>query len=251
MIKNKLSHILIFFFVSSVIWAQEGTTNKTEGNEILKKVDENIMPVSYESYRKLINEEPDGSKKEFIFFTVKKGKDKIAMLYISPASEKGRATLRLGDNMWLYIPNVGRPIRITSMQSVVGGVFNNADIMRLDYLVEYNAIILEQNESEYILNLKARTQTVAYDKLKMWVDKKNIMVTKVECYAASGMLIKTLEFKNVKNFGDGIMRPAVIETSSSLYKGYRSLMIFSGVKLRNFPDEVFTLEYLSRLGELR
>ena len=247
----KLFHILVFFFVSSVIWAQEGTTNKTEGNEILKKVDENLMPVSYESYRKLINEEPDGSKKEFIFFTVKKGKDKIAMLYISPASEKGRATLRLGDNMWLYIPNVGRPIRITSMQSVVGGVFNNADIMRLDYSVEYDAIILEQNESEYILNLKARTQTVAYDKLKMWVDKKNIMVTKVECYAASGMLIKTLEFKNVKNFGDGIMRPAVIETSSSLYKGYRSLMIFSGVKPRNFRDEVFTLEYLSRLGELR
>ncbi|MCK4344010.1 MAG: outer membrane lipoprotein-sorting protein, partial [Bacteroidales bacterium] len=247
----KLSNILIFFFVSSVIWAQEGTTNENVGNEILKKVDENLMPVSYESYRKLINEEPDGSKKEFIFFTVKKGKDKIAMLYISPASEKGRATLRLGDNMWLYIPNVGRPIRITSMQSVVGGIFNNADIMRLDYSVEYNAIILEQNESEYILNLKARTQTVAYDKLKMWVDKKNIMVTKVECYAASGMLIKTLEFKNVKNFGDGIMRPAVIETSSSLYKGYRSLMIFSGVKLRNFPDEVFTLEYLSRLGELR
>ena len=249
--KNQLSLILIFFFISSVIWAQEGTTNETEGNEILKKVDENLMPVSYESYRKLINEEPDGSKKEFIFFTVKKGKDKVAMLYISPASEKGRATLRLGDNMWLYIPNVGRPIRITSMQSVVGGIFNNADIMRLDYSVEYDATILEQNESEYILNLKARTQIVAYDRLKMWVDKKNIMVTKVECYAASGMLIKTLEFKNVKNFDDGIMRPAVIETSSSLYKGYRSLMIYSGMKLRNFPDEVFTLEYLSRLGELR
>ena len=247
----KLSNILIFFFVSSVIWAQEGTTNETEGNKILKKVDENLMPVSYESYRKLINEEPDGSKKEFIFFTVKKGKDKVAMLYISPASEKGRATLRLGDNMWLYIPNVGRPIRITSMQSVIGGVFNNADIMRLDYSVEYEATISDQTPSEYILNLKARTRTVAYDRLKMWVDKKNIMVKKVECYAASGTLIKTLEFKNLKNFGDGIMRPAVIETSSPLYRGYRSFMIFSGMKHRKFPDEVFTLEYLSRLGELR
>jgi outer membrane lipoprotein-sorting protein len=249
--KNKFSYFLIFFFISSIIWAQESATNETKGNEILKKVDENLMPVSFESYRKLINEEPDGSKKEFIFFTVKKGKDKVAMLYISPASEKGRATLRLGDNMWLYIPNVGKPIRITSMQSVVGGVFNNADIMRLDYSVEYDATILEQNKSEYILNLKAKTQTVAYDKLKMWVDKKNIMAAKVECYAASGTLIKTLEFKNVKNFGDGIMRPAVIETSSPLYKGYRSLMIFSRMKLRKFPDEVFTLEYLSRLGELR
>lgn len=35
--------------------------------------------------------------------------------------------------MWLYIPNVGKPMRITSLQSVTGGVFNNADIMRLDY----------------------------------------------------------------------------------------------------------------------
>ena len=249
--KNKFSHFLIFFFISSIIWAQESDINETKGNEILKKVDENLMPVSFESYRKLINEEPDCSKKEFIFFTVKKGKDKVAMLYISPASEKGRATLRLGDNMWLYIPNVGKPIRITSMQSVVGGVFNNADIMRLDYSVEYDATILEQNTSEYVLNLKANSQTVAYDKLKMWVDKKNIMVTKVECYTATGTLIKTLEFKDVKNFGDGIMRPAVIETSSPLYKGYRSLMIYSGMKSRKFPDEVFTLEYLSRLSELR
>ena len=249
--KNRLSLIPIFFFVSCIIWAQEGTTKNTEGNEILKKADENLMPVSFESYRKLINEEPDGSKKEFIFYTVKKGKDKVAMLYISPASEKGRATLRLGDNMWLYIPNVGRPIRITSMQSVIGGVFNNSDIMRLDYSVEYDATILDQTPSEYILDLKARTQIVAYDKLKMWVAKKNIMVTKVECYAASGTLIKTLEFKNVKNFGDGIMRPAVIETSSPLYRGYRSLMIYSSMKHRKLPDEVFTLEYLSRLGELR
>ncbi len=249
--KNKFFHFLIFFFISSIIWAQESDINETKGNEILKKVDENLMPVSFESYRKLINEEPDGSKKEFIFFTVKKGKDKVAMLYVSPASEKGRATLRLGDNMWLYIPNVGKPIRITSMQSVVGGVFNNADIMRLDYSVEYDATILEQNTSEYVLNLKANSRTVAYDKLKMWVDRKNIMVTKVECYTATGTLIKTLEFKDVKNFGDGIMRPAVIETSSPLYKGYRSLMIYSGMKSRKFPDEVFTLEYLSRLSELR
>ncbi len=249
--KNKFSLFLTLFLISSTIWAQENSINTNRGNEILKKVDENLMPFSFEAYRKLVNEEPDGSKKEFIFFSVKKGKDKVAMLYISPASEKGRATLRVGDNMWLYIPNVGKPIRITSMQSVVGGVFNNADIMRLDYAVEYDATILEQNEAEYVLNLKAKTRTVAYDRVKMWVDKKNIMLSKVECYGASGTLIKILEFKNIKNFGGGIIRPAIIETTSPLYEGYRSLMIFSRMKLRKLPDEVFTLDYLSRLDELR
>ncbi|MBW2644487.1 MAG: outer membrane lipoprotein-sorting protein, partial [Deltaproteobacteria bacterium] len=90
------------------------------GNQILMKLDRNLNPESYESYRKLINIEPDGKKREYVLFTVKKGTDKVAALFISPASEKGRSTLRLDENMWLYIPNVGKPIRITSLQSVVG-----------------------------------------------------------------------------------------------------------------------------------
>jgi len=249
--KNKLSFLIILFIFSTFVRAQDGTVVSAKGNEILKKVDEVLSPGSMEFYRKLINEEPDGDKKEFIFYSIKKDRDKVAMLYLAPASDKGRATLRIGDNMWLYIPNVGKPIRITSMQSIVGGVFNNADIMRLDYSAEYDAVKLEESSDQYILNLKAKTRTVSYDSLKMWVVKKNDIVQKVECYAASGKLIKTLDFKQATDFGGGIVRPAVIETTSPLYRGYRSVMIYSKIKNKKFPDEVFTLDYLSRLGELR
>ena len=34
-----------------------------DGNEILARVDKNLAPDSYEMYRKLINVEPDGSKR--------------------------------------------------------------------------------------------------------------------------------------------------------------------------------------------
>ncbi|MBN1130019.1 MAG: outer membrane lipoprotein-sorting protein, partial [Chitinispirillaceae bacterium] len=81
--------------------------------------------------------------------------------------------------------------------------------------------------------------------------KKTLLVEKIECYSASNMLIKTLEFKEVKDFGNGLKRPSVIETYSSLYKGYRSIMIYAGVKARSFPDEAFTLNYLSKLGDLK
>jgi len=220
------------------------------GNELLKRIDEKLMPESYESYRKLINIEPNGRKKEFVFYTAKKGVDKVAMLYLSPASEKGRTTLRLGENMWLYIPNVGKPIRITSLQSITGGVFNNADIMALDYSAEYDVIKTDPSKAGYILELKANNKTVAYDKLKMWATKDEIL-TKIECYSASGMLIKTLEFKTMKNFGNGLVRPSVMETYSPLYKGYRSMMIYSQVKSREFKDEVFTMNYMSKLESLR
>jgi hypothetical protein len=99
--------------------------------------------------------------------------------------------------------------------------------------------------------LKAKTRTAAYDTLKMWVTKDTVLATKVECYSASGMLIKTLEFKKIKDFGNGIVRPSVIETYSPLYEGYRSIGIFAKILTRDLPDEVFTLNFLPKLGELR
>lgn len=65
------------------------------------------------------------------------------------------------------------------------------------------------------------------------------------------MLIKTLHFKDLKAFGDGIKRPATIETDSPLYKGFRSVMIYSGLKKREVPAEVFTLGFMGRVEELR
>ena len=222
-----------------------------DGAQILQKVDRNLEPESYEAYRKLIDIQPDGSKREYVLYTLKKGRDKVEALFLSPPSDKGRVTLRLGDNMWLYMPEVGRPIRITSLQSVTGSVFNNADILRIDYSAEYGVEAAAEEKDAFVLSLKAKTGDVAYDRLKMWVDKKLLLPVAIEAYAASGLLIKTLHFKDVKDFGGGIKRPATIETDSPLQKGYKSIMLWSGIKKASLPDEIFTLNYLPRVQELR
>jgi outer membrane lipoprotein-sorting protein len=221
-----------------------------DGTQLLVQIDKNLSPESYESYRKIINVEPSGRKKEYIYYTAKKGKDKIAGLFTAPASDKGRSTLRLGDNMWLYVPNVGKPVRITSLQSVIGGVFNNADILALDYSVEYDVEKVEEQGNEYLLYCKAKTKAVAYDRLKMWVVKEGILPTKIECLTEANMLIKTLYFKDNKEFGGGIVRPATIETDSPLYKGYKSVMLFAKIKKREFKDEVFTLTFMTNMESL-
>ena len=241
---KKIAIVSLISFLFSLVYA-------IDNNQLLEQVDRNLNPESFESYRKLINIEPNGREKEFVLFTVKKGKEKVAALFISPASEKGRSTLRLDENMWLYIPNVGKPVRITSLQSVVGGVFNNADILRLDYAAEYNVMEVEDLGDEYLLHLKAKTNTVAYDRLKMWADKEKRLPNKIECLTEASMLIKTIYFKQIKDFGGGIVRPSVIETDSPLHKGYKSVMIFAGIKQREFKNEVFTLPFLPNLGSLR
>lgn len=236
-----MKQILIFLITLSFLGA----------NELLEKIDRNLQPTSSESYKKLVNIEPNGSKKIFLLYQAKKGKEKMVSLFLEPESEKGRATLRLGDNMWLYIPNVGKPIRIASMQSVVGGVFNNSDIMRLDFSAEYKVTGQKENSRTYTLTLKAKNDSVAYDKLIMTVDKKSLTPKKVVCYASTGMLIKTLTYKDIKKFAPGIVRPAVVETVSPFYKGYKSIMVYGKIIPKNFANEVFTLDNISKVGTLR
>jgi outer membrane lipoprotein-sorting protein len=222
-----------------------------DADELLREVDRRMQPSTFEMYRKLINIEPDGRRREFVLYTVRKGADKMAAVFLDPPSERGRSTLRLGDNMWLYMPAVGRPIRITHLQSVIGGVFSNADILRLDFSTEYTALQLEEYEEHYLLELRARGPDVAYERLRMSVDKVTLTPMTIEAYAASGILIKTLSYSNITDFGHGIVRPAALETTSPLQRGYRSVMLFSGIEPRELADEVFTLSYMPRVGELR
>ena len=240
--------LLIFTINTSFLFTQEISE---DGNILLKEIDRNLTPESFESLKKIINIEPNGTEKEFVLFVLKKGNDKMVTTFLSPKSEVGRSTLRLNENMWLYIPNVGKPMRITSLQSVIGGIFNNSDIMQLDYTAEYDVIEMIDENNEKLLNLKAKTTAVAYDQLKMWVNTKYKTPSKIECYTASGMLIKTLHFKEIKDFGNGIIRPSVLETDSPLHKGYKAVMIYANIIPRKIDDEVFTLNYMSKVKDLR
>jgi len=136
-----MKKILLVVFMSLCISAPAFAL---DGNEMLKKVDRNLNPESYEMYRKLMDIEPDGSKKEFVMYAVKKGKEKMASVFLSPASEKGRSTLRIGENMWLYIPNVGKcsTIRISCALITV----RNTTVKRLKQQTKDISFILKQRQ---------------------------------------------------------------------------------------------------------
>ena len=222
-----------------------------DGTALLRQVDRRLNPPSYDAYKRLINVEPSGRTREYLLYQVAEGREKVAALFLSPASDKGRSTLRVGDNMWMYVPNAGKPIRITSLQSVIGGVFNNADILSLDYSAEYDVAKVDESGEDYLLELKAKTTSVAYDRLKMWVSRKDTLPVRIECLTPTSMLIKTLHFKDIKDFGGGVVRPATMETDSPLYRGYKSSMVFVQMKARTFPGEVFTLTFMPNLESIR
>lgn len=245
---KKLILILSIFLIGILGYGSELT-----GNEILKEIDKRLAPRNNEMYRKIVNIESSGKTKEFVMYSAKKGDDKIFSAFLAPASEKGRTTLRVGDNMWMYIPAVKRPVRIASLQSVIGGLFNNSDIMKVDFAVEYDAKVVEKNskiegKEYYLIELKAKTNDVAYHTIKMWVDIKNFLPIKYEAYTYSGLLVKIIMLSEIKDFGNGIIRPAKITTTSPLQKGAKSEMIYLKVTPKEFPDEMFIMANMSKVN---
>jgi len=42
-----------------------------------------------------------------------------------------------------------------------------------------------------------------------------------------------------------------LETDSPLHKGYKAVMIYANIASRKIDDEVFTLNYMSKIKDLR
>jgi len=65
--------------IFSLLFSQEPIE---AGNKLLKEIDRNLSPESFESLRKIINIEPNGTEKEFVLYTLKKGNDKMITTFL-------------------------------------------------------------------------------------------------------------------------------------------------------------------------
>ena len=58
-----------------------------DGVALLRQVDRRLTPPSYEAYKRLINVEPNGRTREYMLYQIADGREKVAALFVSPASD--------------------------------------------------------------------------------------------------------------------------------------------------------------------
>src|SRR5206468_3035385 len=94
-----------------------------------------------------------------------KGRGRSLVKFVAPPRNVGRSLLALDRDLWIYLPDAGKPVRIPFSQRLVGQVANG-DIARADYAGDYTAA-LTGDESVggmacHVLDLKANSKEVAY-----------------------------------------------------------------------------------------
>ncbi|GAJ03227.1 unnamed protein product, partial [marine sediment metagenome] len=119
-----------------------------------------------------------------------------------------------GEKIYLYMPAYNKPRRIAS--SSKGDEFMGTGLsyedMGMDYEdKDYEKNLLEETDSEYIIEVLPSEEDASYEKIILHVDKDNFYAKKIEFYETSSELTKTLTIDKIKVDDNGKVTPMEIE----------------------------------------
>jgi outer membrane lipoprotein-sorting protein len=178
-----------------------------------------------------------------------KGNSNTVVMVTEPASERGQIILMKGRDLWVFMPEVSQPIRISLSQRLTGQVANG-DLARANFAADYNPKLLRTetigNDKYHVLELTAVDRSVTYQKVVYWVRQKDDWPLKAEFYSLSNRLLKTCKYENYQTM-EGKLRPTRLVMEDALKSGEQSILEYNSMKLRDLPDKIFTKDYLKKL----
>lgn len=230
---------LIFPFIPILTFGQDI-------DEIIRKADEKMRGNSSQGEFTMIIERPTWSR-EISMKNWTLGNE-YSLVYISaPAKEKGQVFLKRQKEMWNWVPNIERMIKIPPsmmMQSWMGSDFTNDDLVRESSVVrDYKKKLLGmENISGYdcykVELIPHDDAPVVWGSIIMWVSKKEYHWLKAEYYDEDGQLVNTENMSDVKLMDNREM-PTRMEMIPADKPGQKTVMIFEKMKFDIKIDESF------------
>ncbi|MAS41014.1 MAG: outer membrane lipoprotein-sorting protein [Porticoccaceae bacterium] len=190
----------------------------------------------------------DGEKKRYRVLS--KGQDDTVVLTMEPVSDRGQILLMNGRNLWVFLPSVSQPVRLSLAQRLTGEVANG-DLARANFTGDYTPTYLGtaslDGEPAHVLDLTAVDGSVTYARVKYWIRQSDNRPLKAEFYALSGRLLKTCVYEDFKQMA-GALRPTRLVMRDALKNGNVSILTYSAMNPRPLPNKLFTKEYLKKLN---
>ncbi len=170
---------------------------------------------------------------------------KVLVMFRAPQTVAGRRILIDGDDMWLGMPTSQRILRILPSQRLLGEA-SNGDIVNND-LELYR--IVEQVEDSYNgipvlrLRLEARQAIPFYQRIDYLIDLASDLPKASRHYAASGKLLKTIEYMDFSGSGKS-KKLHTLRILNAISPEQFTLMTFSGYAPINPPSGLFLRDNL-------
>lgn len=257
--KKKFMLVWVMIFLFGLLFAQEkeqiqptpankpiAKYSKEFAISLLKGVDDSMYPKIFKGKMSMETIRKGRTPIKFIYEIYSKGGTKALMEIVFPARDKGKKILLLENNLWMYIPDVSRPIRLSRNQSFMGSTFSNEDVSDSTWEDDYDPIITDEKGEMLLLTLKAKRKDVAYKQIDIWVSKETRVPIEGIYYGLSNKPIKKVYFSNVKEIA-GLLRPLDMRMVDLLEQGaYTDVKLLELKELQSIPDYKFDASQIGR-----
>jgi outer membrane lipoprotein-sorting protein len=247
-----LAAVVLLFIAGAVpSWAQDAAPSSEElARSIVEKADQIRFPQEGFEASVTISSKSGGEASDPRKYRVlSKGNENTIVFTEEPAVDRGQAMLMRGRDLWIFLPSVSQPVRLSLSQRLTGQVANG-DLARANFAGDYNPKVLRtetiDGESYHVLELSAVDRGVTYSRVLYWVKQSNGYPHKAEFYSVSDRLLKTCKYETFKPLG-GRVRPTRLVMQDALKAGDESVLEYSDMQPRDLPDKMFTKDYLKRL----
>ncbi|MDP2790875.1 MAG: outer membrane lipoprotein-sorting protein [Rectinemataceae bacterium] len=221
---------------------------------ILKELDDlgNFPGKDYTSLFTIVSEKP-GEKQSVSQVRVfrRDTKKQFTILVMLPEVNKGQGYLREEDNVWFYDPTSRKFSHSSVKENLQNSEAKNSDFtassMVDDYTIEK---VTEGTIGKYpvwILDLKARTNEVPYERVLLYVRKDRTMILKQEDFSVNGRLMRTTLYPKYVTL-DGKLLPSQILIVDEINKGEKSQITMAEQAVEKLPDKVFTKAFLEQVN---
>jgi outer membrane lipoprotein-sorting protein len=216
-----------------------------KSQEIIAAIQKNLAPSNIKATYQFTNHRLDKTVMNYEVNFLIKDVNHSHGYFIKPEREKGREVLRQQEVLWTYIPSVGKAVRIADRDSFAGGDFSNADVLRVDWLNQYDSKMAKETPNQFIIDLAAKAKEAAYSKMRLWVDKKTLQPVQQYFYDAKGTLLKKCLYGAVKNFA-AITRPSRMLMENVITTQKSEMQIIDIQTGQTIPDIRFTVDNLGK-----
>ncbi len=221
-----------------------------DADRMVERADEIRFPASdFQVDITIESREPGADADVRKYRVLSKGKEDSVVLTMEPASERGQALLMKGRDLWVFLPRVSQPVRLSLSQRLTGQVANG-DLARANFSGDYVATLAGSEPLDgrdaHVLDLKAAERGVTYARVKLWVDAGNGRPLKSEFFSLSGRLLKACTYEEYRKIA-GEIRPTRLVMTDALKDGKVSILTYQDMLPRNIPAKLFTKDYLKKL----
>ena len=174
---------------------------------------------------------------------------------LSPAKEAGIGSLRIKSEMWNYLPNVERIIKIPPsmmLQPWMGSDFTNDDLVKESSVVDdYTHKILSVDQEDGVAAYRVEAipkpdAAVVWGKIVYRVRKADLIPLRYEYFSERGELIRTMSFSDVRAVG-GHTIPTRWEMQPADKPGNKTVVVVKDAQYdRPLDAEIFTQRNLQR-----